>query len=63
MSRPDAAYYLDVIDQLLATKTYEWARPTLEGIAETIVTTGNLTLRQKEAIEHIILGRLKHDVQ
>lgn len=50
------------IDELLATRHYEWARPTLEGIRDTIVTTGKVTLRQREAVEHIMVGRLKHDL-
>lgn len=50
------------IEELLATKSYEWARPTLEGIKTTILQTGAVSLRQQEAVEHIILGRLKHDV-
>jgi hypothetical protein len=56
------AYYLDLIDRLLATKDYEWARDTLTGIAETVQRTGRLTLRQKEAVDHVMVGRLKHDV-
>jgi hypothetical protein len=50
-----------LIDDLLRTRCYEWARPTLVGIRTTIVQTGRVTLRQQEAVEHIITGRLKHD--
>lgn len=57
---PDDA--VATIDDLLASKRYEWARTTLEGIRQTIEASGICTLRQREAIEHIILGRLKHDV-
>jgi hypothetical protein len=56
----DAALLL--IRDLLATRKYEWCRETLEGISETIASTGRCSLRQQEAIEHIMLGRLKHDV-
>ncbi len=55
-------YYLDLINRLLSTRDYEWARDTLSGIATTVHATGRLTLRQKEAVEHIMVGRLKHDV-
>ena len=55
----DAA--LRLINDLLATRKYEWCRETLEGIAGTMRHTGQCTLRQQEAIEHIIVGRLKHD--
>jgi hypothetical protein len=55
-------YYLDLIERLLATKHYEWARPTLEGISETVTRTGVVTLRQREAIDHVMTGRLKHDL-
>ena len=51
------------IDELLATKHYDWARRTLLGIRATISISGRVTLRQQEAVEHIIIGRLKHDVR
>ena len=51
------------IDGLIATKKYEWARETLEGIRDTIGFTGKVTWRQEEAVTHIIIGRLKHDVR
>ena len=50
------------ITELLATKKYEWARGILEGIRDTIERTGTVSLRQQEAVEHIMVGRLKHDV-
>lgn len=56
-------YYLDLINRLLGTRDYEWARDTLAGIASTIHASGRLTMRQKEAVEHIMVGRLKHDVR
>lgn len=56
---PDEA--LDLITRLLETRKYEWARSTLDGIADTIDRTGHCTLRQQEAVEHMIVGRLKHD--
>jgi hypothetical protein len=56
-----AAHLLELIEDHLATGRYEWARPTLEGIAATVTDTGVATLRQQEAVEHIILGRVKHD--
>jgi hypothetical protein len=62
MSVDDAAYYVDVITRLLATKNYDWCRETLEGIAHTVEQTGHLTPRQKQAVDRIIAGRLKHDV-
>jgi hypothetical protein len=64
MSEPmsQEEYYLDLINRLLGTRDYEWARDTLTGIASTIHATGRLTMRQKEAVEHIMVGRLKHDV-
>ncbi len=52
--------FLQLIDDHL-TEDYEWARDTLEGIRETVEQTNRVTLRQREAVEHIILGRLKHD--
>lgn len=52
---------LETIESLLATKDYEWARDTLEGIASTVHTSQHVTTRQQEAVEHIIVGRLKHD--
>jgi hypothetical protein len=55
-----ATRLLDLIDSHLATGKYEWARPTLEGIAATVTDTGVVTIRQQEAVEHIILGRIKH---
>ena len=58
----DAAYYIGIIHDLLMTKHYDWCRNTLEGIAENITRRGRITLRQKEAVDHIITGRLKHDV-
>ena len=58
----DVEYYLDLISRLLGTGDYEWARDTLEGIYGTVTHTGNLTPRQKVAVEHIMVGRLKHDV-
>lgn len=57
----DAEYYLDLINRLLATKDYDWASDTLSGIATTIHATGRLTLRQKQAVDRIMAGRLKHD--
>ena len=53
---------LGLIEQLLRTKDYEWARETLEGIAATIEETNRVTPKQKGAVERIIVGRLKHDV-
>lgn len=50
------------INELLETKSYEWARKTLTGIRDTIERNGTVSLRQQEAIEHIMVGRLKHDV-
>lgn len=58
----DAVYYVDVINRLLATGKYEWARDTLVGILTTIDTTQRVTSNQKRAVDHIIVGRLKHDV-
>jgi hypothetical protein len=52
---------LALIDQHLATGDYDWARDTLEGIRSTVEDTNRVTLRQQEAVEHIIHGRLKHD--
>lgn len=49
------------IDELLATKRYEWARETLTGIRANVEQTRMVTLRQQEAVEHIMIGRLKHD--
>jgi len=51
------------ITELLATKRYDWARSTLEGIRATIQQNGRVTLRQQEAVEHVMIGRLKHDVR
>ncbi len=61
---PDDAFtMLERIEELLLTGHYEWARRTLEGIAQTIDATDTVTIRQQEAVEHIIVGRLKHDVR
>lgn len=58
----ESAYYADLIARLLATSHYDWARETLEGIAATIARSGKITMRQKQAIDHIMVGRLKHDI-
>jgi len=50
------------IEALLVSGNYEWARETLEGISRTVRETGRASLRQEEAVTHIIVGRLKHDV-
>jgi hypothetical protein len=55
------AYYADLINRLLATGNYDWARDTLEGIAGNIERNGQVTPRQKAAVDHIMVGRLKHD--
>lgn len=60
MSR-ESEYYVDLCNRLLATKDYEWARDTLAGIAGTIGLSGVVTPNQKQAIDHIMVGRLKHD--
>lgn len=60
---PQAEELVDVINRLLASGDYEWARLTLEGIQETLYRTGSRTRRQQSAVEHIIVGRLKHDVR
>lgn len=49
------------IDGLLALKEYQWAKDTLEGIRANIEYNDRVTLRQQEAVEHIIIGRLRHD--
>jgi len=59
--RPDVM--IARITELLATRRYDWARSTLEGIRSTIQRSGLVTLRQQEAVEHIMIGRLKHDVR
>lgn len=59
----DAPTMLARIDELLATRQYEWARPTLEGIRETVARTGQVTLRQEEAVTHVMVGRLRHDAR
>ena len=59
----DADYYEDLARSLANRPEYAWARPTLAGIADTIHHTGTLTLKQREAIEHVMVGRLKHDVR
>ena len=61
--RDSAETVIARIDELLATKSYEWARKALVGIRTTISDSGTVTLRQQEAVEHIIVGRLKHDVR
>ena len=53
---------IERIRELLSTSKYEWARGTLEGIARKIRVSNCVTLRQQEAVEHIMIGRLKHDV-
>jgi hypothetical protein len=54
---------LTLIEDHLRTGNYEWARDTLEGIAATVEETNRVTPRQQQAVEHVILGRLKHDVR
>lgn len=51
------------IDELLATKRYDWARETLTGIRANIEQVGRVSIRQQEAVEHIMIGRLRHDSQ
>jgi hypothetical protein len=62
MNPDDPGYYIDLIQRLIATRQYEWARDTLTGISATIDRTGIVTLKQREALDHIITGRLKHDL-
>jgi hypothetical protein len=57
----EATYYIDLIGRLLSTRDYEWARDTLTGIAATLERTGQVTSKQKQAVDHIMVGRLKHD--
>jgi len=57
----EALYYVDLIGRLLATKQYEWARDALEGISTTMLEQRRATPKQKEAIDHIITGKLRHD--
>lgn len=54
---------IDLIERHLATKDYNWARETLEGILHTVEQTNRVTRKQQQAVEHIIVGRLKHDVR
>lgn len=58
----DAAYYVEIISDLLKSKHYEWARENLEGIAKTITQSGELTARQRQAVDRTIAGRLRHDL-
>lgn len=58
----DPEYYGDLINRLLGSRKYEWCRPTLEGILNTITSTQVVTAKQKSALDHIMVGRLKHDV-
>lgn len=58
-----AARLVALIEDHLATGKYDWARDTLEGIHDTVQRLGVATLRQQEAVEHIIVGRLKHDAR
>lgn len=57
----DSETMLTRIEELVATGKYEWCRRTLRGIHRTIEESGVVTLRQQEAVEHIMLGRLRHD--
>ena len=59
----EAEYYTDYIGRLLASRDYEWCRDTLEGICGTIDRTQRVTPNQKQAIDHLVVGRLKHDVR
>lgn len=61
LAQGQAAYYVDWIGRLLAGRQYEWARETLEGIAGTITATGRVTPGQKESLDHIVVGKLRHD--
>jgi hypothetical protein len=63
MADRDAAYYVALAQDLASRAEYAWARETLQGIATTIRQTERLTVKQQEAIEHIMVGRLKHDVR
>ena len=58
----DAVTFLRTVNDLLKGHTYDWARPTLEGIRLTVTLSGTVTPRQQQAVEHIITGRLTHDV-
>jgi hypothetical protein len=57
----DAAYYKDLAFRHAKLPAYRWAAETLYDIGWTIERTGRVTVKQREAIEHIILGRIRHD--
>ncbi len=42
----EADYYVDLINRLLGSGDYEWARETLSGIHETVSRTGRLSPKQ-----------------
>lgn len=58
----EADYYDDLIDRLLATGNYDWARDTLEGIQRNVRLKRRITRDQKSAIDHVMTGRLRHDL-
>jgi hypothetical protein len=57
----EASYYVDLIDRLLKSGNYDWARETLEGISRNVCFNNRITRAQKSAIDHVMVGRLKHD--
>jgi hypothetical protein len=58
----EAAYYVDLIGRLLASGNYDWARDTLEGISSNVCFNNRITRAQKAAIDHVMAGRLRHDL-
>ena len=58
----EAAYYVDLARKHAMRPEYRWCADKMDDIADTIERTGRLSPRQKQAIEHFILGRLKHDI-
>ena len=46
--------FLTYIEDLLADNVFRKARPTLEGIRQTVTTTGWVTRGQREAVRNIV---------
>jgi hypothetical protein len=50
--------YVEYLDQLLTEPDLEWAAPTLRSIQEQIQETREISERQREAVAHIVTGRV-----
>lgn len=59
--RIEAAEFLEDLEALIETPSVQYARETLEGIYETVTTTGRVTKRQLRSVNNIEAGGDRHD--